>query len=226
MSTLLIDTSGTYSTVALAAKDEGVLGICTLKCRPGAQIHEQIRTLLRHADVTLSGVDSIGVITGPGSWTGLNIGVTAAKTLALILDKPLIPISALDALMAPRRWSLGRLCAVMNAGQNRCYNAWYTQNELGQPDLKSGQLTVTSIQTFTDALILEQGTPLVVEYGSKLNAHWARCADAIHHKSEARLRPEGIWAAAQAAPLLRGDEIMALSPTYLQAALTERGAST
>ncbi len=224
MSILLIDTSGAYSTVAVA-QDGDLLGFGTLKGRPAARIHEQIRTLLPPVGITLPDVDTIGVITGPGSWTGLNIGVTAAKTLALVLKKPLIPIATLDALVAPHSWTQGPVCAIMNAGRGRYYSASYASNGQGQLDLQSGHLTVSGIEALMESLLLEEGTPLVVEYGSTFGELVSHCAGAICHKSQVRLWPDGIVAAALQSTPLHREKIMSLTPTYLQATLAERNAN-
>lgn len=82
--------------------------------------------LLKNCGGTLSDVDVIAVAAGPGSFTGLRIGVSAAKGLAWALDKPCAKVSTLEAMA----WNLsalpGELCPVMDARRNQVYNARFS----------------------------------------------------------------------------------------------------
>ena len=91
MPTLILDTSGTYATVAVA-REGTMLGYSSLKTQPLTHLHEQIRTMTRQLALDVTTFEQIGVVTGPGSWTGLNIGVTAAKTMAQVLRVPVVAL--------------------------------------------------------------------------------------------------------------------------------------
>ena len=119
MRTLLLDTSGPFTTV-LVAEESSLSTASILQGRPAEHLHEQIQTSLSCLHIKPSDLDRIAVVVGPGSWTGLNIGVTAAKTLAQVLEIPLSPIRTLDALVTGHSkpaWAL------MNAGRGQCYYA-------------------------------------------------------------------------------------------------------
>src|SRR6266508_280794 len=67
---------------------------------PAARLPGELIALLEHEDVTLADVDIFAVATGPGSFTGLRIGIATMQGLAVAMGKPLIGISAFDALVA------------------------------------------------------------------------------------------------------------------------------
>lgn len=79
--------------------------------------------LLKSCGVRLEEVDVIAVAAGPGSFTGLRIGVSAAKGLGWSLDKPCAKVSTLEAMA----WNLavcpGDICPVMDARREQVYNA-------------------------------------------------------------------------------------------------------
>ena len=79
--------------------------------------------LLKRCGVTLEQVDVIAVAAGPGSFTGLRIGVAAAKGLAWPGNKPCAPCSTLESMA----WGLAHtgleICAVMDARRQQVYNA-------------------------------------------------------------------------------------------------------
>lgn len=62
------------------------------------QLHGFIQTVLKKADLQMSSIDAVAVSKGPGSYTGLRIGVAAAKGICFALDLPLIAINSLQVL--------------------------------------------------------------------------------------------------------------------------------
>lgn len=79
--------------------------------------------LLKNAGLTLEEMDVIAVAAGPGSFTGVRIGVAAAKGLAWPGDKPCAPCSTLESMAWQCAHMDGEICAVMDARRNQVYNA-------------------------------------------------------------------------------------------------------
>ena len=223
MRTLILDTSGTYTTVAVA-QNEAMLGYTALKTQPLAHLHEQIRTMNRQLDLALDAFEQIGVVIGPGSWTGLNIGVTAAKTLAQVLEVPVVALPTLDALVAARRWTTGRVCALLNAKRENVYCCWYPTDATGTVRLADGHAQVMPFRAWTDALAHETGTPLVVEYGRAYRQRLEQHQPAVCIESRDRLSPEALLLTlkAQQATPHTGNAVLSLSPDYMQQSLAER----
>lgn len=95
------------------------------------QLFPQIEQLLQTAHLTLSELALISVITGPGSFTGLRIGLSAAKALAYSLGIPCLPLCTLDvwALQAKPNLSANQnLMMLMDARRGRAYAARYTHH--------------------------------------------------------------------------------------------------
>ena len=81
------------------------------------------RDLLENCGLTLEEMEVVAVAAGPGSFTGLRIGVAAAKGLAWPGDKPCAGVSTLEAMAWPLAHLEADLCAVMDARRNQVYNA-------------------------------------------------------------------------------------------------------
>ena len=79
--------------------------------------------LLKNCGLRLEEMDVVAVAAGPGSFTGLRIGVAAAKGLAWPGDKPCAGVSTLEAMCWPLAHLEGDLCAVMDAHRHQVYNA-------------------------------------------------------------------------------------------------------
>jgi tRNA threonylcarbamoyl adenosine modification protein YeaZ len=96
---LVIDTATRRSVVALADGDE-VLARSERETahRHGAALLEQIDNVLAQRNIVQRDITAVGVGTGPGSFTGLRVGMATAKTVAYLLDIPIVGISSAEAL--------------------------------------------------------------------------------------------------------------------------------
>ncbi|AGA25209.1 tRNA (adenosine(37)-N6)-threonylcarbamoyltransferase complex dimerization subunit type 1 TsaB [Singulisphaera acidiphila] len=99
MNLLALDTSTNRAAVVVATTD-GV--VCVAAPDPdqrhGRNLIPVIRELLREANLTVADLDGFAVGLGPGSYTGLRIGLTAAKTLAYTTGKPLVGLDSLEII--------------------------------------------------------------------------------------------------------------------------------
>ena len=126
---LAVDTSGKQGSIALArgGPGEACEVIKTLSLNGGtfsAQLVPQISDLLHASDFSKGDIGGFVVVTGPGSFTGLRIGLAAIKALAEVLGKPIAAVSLLEAL-AISGHSPGRVMAVIDAGRKEVYVGEY-----------------------------------------------------------------------------------------------------
>lgn len=92
------------------------------------RLHVYIDTVLKEAGVTSHNLDAIAVSKGPGSYTGLRIGVSTAKGLSYALEKPLISISTLKALAYQVKIDDGVIVSMLDARRMEVYSAVYDSN--------------------------------------------------------------------------------------------------
>ena len=129
MKILALETSATACSVALC-EDEALLAQSFEHCglTHSRTLMPMLEGMLATAGVSLEEVDLIAVAAGPGSFTGLRIGVSAAKGLAWPGDKPCAPCSTLESMA----WNLAHtgmeLCPVMDARRHQVYNARFSSD--------------------------------------------------------------------------------------------------
>jgi len=142
MTILQIETATQSCSVALA-KDGIVL---TSKQVEGRNLHAEVITrfieeIIANAGFTYTNLDAIAVSCGPGSYTGLRIGISTAKGLCFALDRPLIAIETLvamaDGVIAMREYNANDslfLCPMIDARRMEVYTALFTtKGERVQP---------------------------------------------------------------------------------------------
>lgn len=82
-----------------------------------------IEEVIKKAGIETAQIDAIAISEGPGSYTGVRIGVTLAKTLAWSLQKPLVGVSSLKVLAANARISNTMICSLFDARRQNIYAA-------------------------------------------------------------------------------------------------------
>ncbi len=127
---LALDTSTRQASVALCTESL-VLGEYSWQVgnNHSVELLERIQRLFTECAVTMQALDAIAVATGPGSFNGLRVALTTAKSLAFALGKPLVGISTLDVIAAGHRDWRGPVCAVLDAGRGELYVACYSLEE-------------------------------------------------------------------------------------------------
>lgn len=133
---LLIETATQVCSVALSASGK-VVDVLESREKNSHSVTLTIfiKNILEKAGMAFSALDAIAVSKGPGSYTGLRIGVSTAKGLCFGLDRPLIAIGTLEAMAAGGTRSLGTpslgmashslLCPMIDARRMEVYNALY-----------------------------------------------------------------------------------------------------
>ena len=115
-----------------------------------------VADLLAKTGLRVADLAALGVALGPGSFTGLRIGLAFAKGLALAQNIPLIGVPTLDALAAAQPVQAERLAAVLQAGRGRLAVSWYQPE--GGSWRSDGQLQVLT----PDELVERIQTPTMV----------------------------------------------------------------
>ncbi|MBR1956641.1 MAG: tRNA (adenosine(37)-N6)-threonylcarbamoyltransferase complex dimerization subunit type 1 TsaB [Bacteroidales bacterium] len=174
---LLIESSTALCSVALA--EGGVITSYKESSAPKAHASLTavfIRDILSECGITLNDCDAVCVSMGPGSYTGLRVGVSTAKGLCFGSGKPLMAVGTLDTLVAQAReipgldGDLKYVIPMIDARRMEVYTAVFT------PEGK--QLTPTApaiIDENSFAEQLEQGVCLFIGDGA------GKCADVIRH---------------------------------------------
>ncbi len=89
----------------------------------------QIETMFQQAERDVSEVDCFAAAVGPGSFTGVRIGVATAKAMAQALNKPCCGVSTLHALAFNNGLFSGIVCPILDARRNQVYNALFRGGE-------------------------------------------------------------------------------------------------
>ena len=133
MTVLAIDTSTNVMGVALM-KEKQIIGevITFINKNHSVRLMPAIEQLMKECNVKPNELTKIAVAQGPGSYTGVRIGVTVAKTLAYTLNIPLVGVSSLKLLAANGRYFNGLVCPLFDARRTQLYTGLY--------DVKNGQV--------------------------------------------------------------------------------------
>lgn len=132
---LAVDTATACSSIALTSgtsQDGSLLASLSLnsKITHSRRLISGIDWLLQENGIQLADVDGFAVGLGPGSFTGLRIGMATLKGLAMAMDKPLLGVSTLDGLAFSCSGD-APLCALLDARKQEVYRRWYMPDTNG-----------------------------------------------------------------------------------------------
>jgi tRNA threonylcarbamoyladenosine biosynthesis protein TsaB len=102
-----------------------------------------IKGVLEDAGVVPASLEGIAVSSGPGSFTGLRIGLSTAKTLAQVWKIPVVGVSTLDVLANGLSGNNALLCPILNARKNEVYTAVYSNTDFLSLECLVGPLAVS-----------------------------------------------------------------------------------
>ena len=129
MLVVAIDTSGRQGSVALCRAEDAKLEILGLAPLEGgtysARLIPVIAELLQRQGLQQSELDGLVVVSGPGSFTGLRVGLATVKGLCELLDKPLAAVSMLEALAVTYGAVGETIRAVLDGGRSEIYVGEY-----------------------------------------------------------------------------------------------------
>jgi tRNA threonylcarbamoyl adenosine modification protein YeaZ len=126
---LSLDSSSKVATVALL-KDDALIGEYVLndKKEHSVLLIPMIENILNDSNLVIDDIDGFVVSKGPGSFTGLRIGMATIKGMSLGNNKPYVSISSLDALAYSLLSFNGIICPIMDALRENVYTALYKNN--------------------------------------------------------------------------------------------------
>ena len=203
---LAIETSGTVCSVAVVFSDT-VYAVSDLRIRHAhaEQILLMTDDVLRHAKVTFSDMLAIAVSSGPGSFTGLRIGLSAAKGLAMGSGLPILPVPTFEAAalhIAKRVPALSRFVYYSKVNSDELYIAEFSVEE-------NRCTFVQELQIIPQPQLAEfaPGVPIFGEPLKQVRAE-------VYRHDEASALYTGIWALAH--PELIVQDFDFLEPMYIK----------
>ena len=176
--------------------------------------------LLKNAETPLDAVDVLAVAHGPGSFTGIRIGVSAEKGLAWAADKPCVGVSTLEAMSWHGLARGGYICCVMDARRSQVYNAIFEIKD-GRPVRLTEDRPIALAELAGEVRAL--GAPVfLVGDGTALTKKYFDENGIASVAAPDNLVWQDAWGVAMAAQDKEPGNANALLPVYLRLSQAER----
>ena len=151
---LNIETATKNCSVALAKG--GITILCKEIAEEGyshaERLHVFIEEIIKEAGITFNDLSAIAVSQGPGSYTGLRIGVSAAKGLSYALNIPLIAVDTLQVLASQAKVSNGLIIPMLDARRMEVYSAVFDKNYIKIRNVEAEIIDENSFENYAETL--------------------------------------------------------------------------
>ncbi len=176
--------------------------------------------MLKNAELSLDDVDLFAVAQGPGSFTGIRIGVSTVKGLAWALDKPCTGVSTLEAMAWNGLAAGGFVCPVMDARRSQVYNALFEIRD-GRPVRLTPDRPI-ALEALAPELRALGAPVFLVGDGAELTAAFLAKEGIPFLLAPENLRWQSAWGVAMAARDQAPGTSDTLLPVYLRLSQAER----
>lgn len=218
---LAIESSAKSASVALV-KDDALLAQYS-QCSGlthSRTLLPMVEDMFKNTELAPKDVDAIAVAQGPGSFTGIRIGVSTVKGLAWALDKPCIGVSTLEAMAWHGAAVGGLACPVMDARRSQVYNALF--------EIENGSVKrlckdrAISLKELAEEIKADGRVPLLTGDGMELTAKFFDAEGIEYKKAPSNLAYQSAWGVAMAARDKKPESVHDLLPVYLRLSQAER----
>jgi tRNA threonylcarbamoyladenosine biosynthesis protein TsaB len=224
MKVLAIETTGERAELAVVDAD-GVVAALTFRHQMALsrRLVPRIQSLLEIAELNARELDGIAVSLGPGSFTGIRIGVATAKALALALGLPIAGVPTLDAIAEATAAVPGTvLCALIAARMGEVYAALYEATR--DRPIRRTEETLLSMEELESVLAVHGG-PIrfageIEPYREMLESRFGGATVGGAYGTRPRAETVGELARTRLREN-RGDDPMTLAPIYVRPSAAE-----
>ena len=221
MLTLAFESSAKAASVALCEDDRLISQV--IQCSGlthSRTLLPMAEDLLKNAGTEIKQIDCFAVAQGPGSFTGIRIGIATVKGLAWAADKPCIGVSTLAAMAWNGVAAGGLICAVMDARRSEVYNALFRIEDGRSVRLCPDR--AISLSALTEELREKGEAPFLVGDGTELASAFFREQHLEHRVPPENLRWQNAWGVAMEAAGKKLCTSQELLPVYLRLSQAER----
>ena len=180
-----------------------------------------VEDMLKNTEKKIADVDLIAVAHGPGSFTGIRIGVSTVKGLAWASDKKCAGVSTLEAMAWPGVSAGGLICPAMDARRSQVYNALFETDGDGRP-VRLTEDRAVSLAELAGELKDYECAPLLVGDGAKLTYDYLTNEGIACRMAPANLLYQSAWGVGMAALGKEAGGADDLLPVYLRLSQAER----
>ena len=153
---LLIDTSGSRGQLAIS--ESGKILSTTAWDKEGShseKITLELQQLLANTKADFAKLQSVSVVVGPGSFTGLRVGINCAKTIAYSQNLPIVGLNSLWALAMSYHQSGKTITSIIDAQRNSVFASRFSGN--GEPEFENQIISISELTFPKDSLVCGSG---------------------------------------------------------------------